>query len=156
MAQGSLSGFVVIMHLACDFQFARTLVHHGDKPLQNWLQYLKQYNLSPDEAGKNRCRINNQTDLATELGLKVRPVKKILECVDATEGTIEPYDVMRFNCEEWATRMRYGRGWSSQVSLFITHIIRIILIYSTLFDINQILQGKLWRQYCVDTLLSPK
>ena len=70
--------------------------------------------LLPDVADGDPCRIDNQTSTANSLGLKARSVNTIVNCAKANVGIVEQFDAKSVNCEEWATRMRYGEGFSLQ------------------------------------------
>ena len=60
-------------------------------------------------------RINNHETGAWTRGLSARPPWGIVARAMAEVGKEEDYSVYELNCEEFATRMRYGEGWSSQV-----------------------------------------
>ena len=70
---------------------------------------------TPGVARDSLVRINNHEVGAFRRGLTARPVSLIVELTQAEVGNVEEYTVHDENCEEFATRMRYGSGWSSQV-----------------------------------------
>ena len=73
----------------------------------------------PGVAGESLVRINNHEVGAARRELTALPASLVVELAKAEVGNTEVYTVHDQNCEEFATRMRYGSGWSSQVGLCI-------------------------------------
>ena len=73
------------------------------------------FSYNPGVARDSLVRINNHEVGAFRRGLTARPASLIVELAQAEVGNAEEYTVHDENCEEFATRMRYGSGWTSQV-----------------------------------------
>lgn len=65
--------------------------------------------------GNDSWRINNQLDDEYE----PLPIGKIIACAERQVGKVIDYGLLTYNCEHWATDMRYGEPQSRQVSVCV-------------------------------------
>lgn len=66
-------------------------------------------------ANGNPCRINNKDISAQKLGLKARPLFKIIKKGFEWKNTPFKYNLLKSNCEHIVTTLRFGEPFSDQV-----------------------------------------
>jgi hypothetical protein len=68
-----------------------------------------------DVAKEHKCRVNNMESAAEKRKLLVKSFDTIKANVDIKKSQNNKYNVMKNNCEHFATYCRYGEGFSEQV-----------------------------------------
>lgn len=70
-------------------------------------------------AGKDFCRINNKISESKRKGLHILSNTEILQkMIDEFEQSVTYYNVVNYNCEHFAAKLKFGVSFSSQVSLW--------------------------------------